>query len=855
MGKLYYNHKTENTGKILKQISIIVAIPIILLVVFGGAREQSANSRKSEFYPSEENSVISKINDLLAHMLENENRDVVVRSIDDLNRMYPGLVFDVADVNIDIKYMRAEDIRLVDVKKKEIKNKADRRVYNNGQLAELLKEQQKNMGMFFFRIKTGMDRNNHLIIESIKVVPSVFRVRLDSNVPRATILSNPENIFPSENYCFLTWKNQVIPIKKDGHEGDVDNGLRLFANDTDVFFHGDTVGDAITLLEIDDHYRKMTGNISVTCSFGSHGSLIVRYSHDGKAILKVTGTNNFSGLAYEVGKGLVHIDKGTSSTPGSEIEFNNDVRIILKDGAFRREMVLSHQNPLTVLAAVTCSNAGLSRYTISPDLTDKYCQQVISGLEEVLALNGYNDTVRLTLDPILSKYLEQELKDYTNTLRNKSNLSSGIWEVSMTVMDMATGAILAMPYYRSEDDFLNPEVAFTRKNPALTRRYPGSTFKPLLALASVITCPQLQNLNTTTGAYYSLSSSATASFLGLNTEAWATETPEHWYGRHNMREFLAYSCDVYPVALAALALQGDASPQPGRDSFFTQKEGERNIHMRRDCLLSEQPLMKNLDILYDLYSETEEHDTAARMQYYIWRNLSLNNEYFNNDDFLALDVVSPDRVTMHYSKIEAGSLRGSFVPWVLGQGTNDWNCVKLAEAWCRMLTKCEVKASMVCSSNDTAALITHRLQNGSTAVWNRFLKSFREAQEVPRGTVYSINSLVSVFNQNEFHNDTLNQLVLFSKTGTPSNYQRMEFQNLNNKPMVFDLGMYTFGIMKKSEYCKEPSRGIVCVLRLTRILDKDQAQGSGLWSREAVAFFTKKPDRFKNLYHLTERHF
>ena len=93
-----------------------------------------------------------------------------------------------------------------------------------------------------------------------------------------------------------------------------------------------------------------------------------------------------------------------------------------------------------------------------------------------------------------------------------------------------------------------------------------------------------------------------------------------------------------------------------------------------------------------------------------------------------------------------------------------------------------------------------------------------------------------------------NELMLFSKTGTPDNYDRQEYLNMGNTLLQYDLGLYCFVLMTKSAYnsvkAGEVSDGIMCVIRITRISrkkDKDSDGNTtvkGLESKDARNFFS-----------------
>ena len=152
--------------------------------------------------------------------------------------------------------------------------------------------------------------------------------------------------------------------------------------------------------------------------------------------------------------------------------------------------------------------------------------------------------------------------------------------MSVTIMDLHTGEVLASPFYTDLFDHADyPEaLRMTIRNPSLSRRSIGSTFKPMVALAAVEASPTLLNMNTASPARYHAdfkAKPATAQFFGRRTHPWAEKTKNHW-GGCDFTTFLYRSDDVYPVALAALAMTGErvdgASvtrlPLSGSQNFF-----------------------------------------------------------------------------------------------------------------------------------------------------------------------------------------------------------------------------------------------------------------------------------------------
>lgn len=103
------------------------------------------------------------------------------------------------------------------------------------------------------------------------------------------------------------------------------------------------------------------------------------------------------------------------------------------------------------------------------------------------------------MDPILSKEFQTEIQNYLKTLRKRMHedpKDATEYDMSVTIMDMATGEIIASPYWSTRLDNEPQKLRCLHKNTSLVRRYIGSTFKPLLSLAAVLEYPNLLNLDT-----------------------------------------------------------------------------------------------------------------------------------------------------------------------------------------------------------------------------------------------------------------------------------------------------------------------------------------------------------------------
>ena len=76
------------------------------------------------------------------------------------------------------------------------------------------------------------------------------------------------------------------------------------------------------------------------------------------------------------------------------------------------EITLSKENPMHMLSYLTQSSIGVDRFFISDYQTDLFTQQLLQGLSQHLSNRENIDTVKLSIDPLLSREFEHEIKAY-----------------------------------------------------------------------------------------------------------------------------------------------------------------------------------------------------------------------------------------------------------------------------------------------------------------------------------------------------------------------------------------------------------------------------------------------------------
>ncbi len=605
------------------------------------------------------------------------------------------------------------------------------------------------------------------------------------------------------------------------------------------------------------------------------------YKENGKVNIAVNSHRTLSHVVLRADRSAEDSQRPQDAGDAPKIyEYSDGMKIVLMkhtdDERLKiAEIEITNENPMVLLSSLIQSNEGVKRYQISGDMTDLFTQQVIKGLSSNLTNTTYKDDVHLSLDPLLSRELEREIKNFLDSIKNYSLKrdpndindekrlvkigSEEICEMSVTVMDMATGEIIAMPFVSDEIDKLPENLKLTRKNPGLVRRYIGSTFKPMLALAAVQTNSGLLNYKL---QHCSLDTGEQAIFLGGKTKPWAKES-WHWDcgPQHDMKYFLEKSTDVYPVAIASLALNNlDGSYTNnelnfnGENTFFINRN---NIKMRDGIEPNNYLFFKNIDWLYDVNSYNEFSDTLPSRSY-LWDGLALND----NETF-GLDNISPDPTIMGYGDFPGKGLY-ALRAWALGQGNNYWNCAKLAEAWSRMISKKPIRATFIQRKDSVKGNLVDYIYNQRqyefprekeriNSDWNNFLNKFNSAQ-TPRSSFKAMVNAIDAINRSSGQ-----QYKLYSKTGTPDEkmYKEGGYERIDGKKRYIDLGMYSFALLKSqandSIGVNRDVPGVVCIVRILR-KTYDEPAGDGVSSAHAVRFMAEQK-RLKKFLYLTQEYY
>ena len=841
-------------------LGIIAIAGLLLGATFLKQYTALGKSAAADVYiPSDDEGFVGRTNDMLARMVKRGNSapydTIHPHSINELQRKYPGLKFALPYDMDEVVGARAADIRLSDIDPSTIDNKDDVRFFHNSDVPSLLARQRQSLGECIFRISFA---EKDLTIESIKLSPSMFKVALENNPWTGTIVAADGSLFPASSHCFMSWGRSVVPIKESAR-GHIQTGGGFTKVIKPDFKSNELTlsnGKPIDFFRLYDSYKKDT--TTVVLKLGDGKEVAFDYLKDHKLCIKPI---KVFCEAYNTENSTDPIHPQTASESGIIYPLDHSLKLVVfaekgKDKV--AEVTVHRNNPMLTLSTLVNSYEGRSRYSISPNLTDKFTQQIVRGLSSTLRNTPGTDTVRLSIDPMLSLEMERELRDYCKkTLQPK--FGSGEWELSLTMMDMSTGCIVGAPYYRSSDEGIDYDLALGRKNPALMRRYLGSTFKPLVALASVLTKPELVDKQNTKGDYKLISVDysgkhprGTAEFYGHTTNAWALSKnyQRFWEGCSTISEFLAKSDDVYPVVMATKALGYGETGSPFK---FAKKDillQENSSFTWPTC-----PFIQKIDKLYSIPTMTEYNDNEGlNMAYYTWDALNLNPE-----DRFGVDNISPDPTLLYFDNLTTpgSTLKGELVPWILGQGTNEWNCLKIAEAWTRMLTKRKVMASFILHDKKWEAPLLSEGEN--ERAWNILLDALKDAQTQSPTLLTPMNDKITKLSDSE-HLSGDSRLILFSKTGTPDNYERLEVKLVNGKMMTLDIGLFCMALMTQhsynaAKYGGKP-KGLMCVIRVTRKVN-GKVEGNGVQSSDARNFFSAELSqaRLKKFYNLTKGYY
>lgn len=902
-------------------LSFLLVFTAIILSPFKSCTALGKVAKNDIYDPSENGAgFVSKADSVFKELLTKVNDTIRATSLQKLNERYYAIEFALPYGEDGKAYIEASDLRVVDIHPEYLSNESLQRFYYNSRLPQLLKLQNEQIGETFFKItsrgKEAYKGTRPIEIASIEMIPTIFKVALAKNPWKGVIECEDNCLFNDSNSIYLSYGNSVLPLH---------NNRRLTLAGNNIVFNaimgeGTLLSDNLGPVDYYRYYQRAYKQnsphsvcINLLESRGEKaiGSITISYSHDTICFSRNCGlliVGNGQLMRCEA-QNIIGRDRPVM------VPFKDGMKILVYNEEFNRkygEFTIQKRNPILTLSSLIQSSMGTSRFYVSRNQTDLFTQQLLRGLSRHLSNRNNIDKVSLTIDPLMSREFENEIKPYLKDLSERiskdkpKSQKKEQYDMSVTIMNLETGEVLATPFYSSQFDNndLPEALKLTARNTALSRRSIGSVFKPMVALAAIQATPSLLNLNTQSPRrYYGPmdwgGKDPKATFFGRKTRVWAkTENSRYHWDGCDFSTFLGRSDDVYPVALATLAMTGPNGNsettvlpiEANSDFFELDHQGVlkfKDSRMEKSANLVTHPFTAWLSYLYGV--RLEEHESDSRKLFttdiHMYDELVKNEELNYQTKTFGLQEISPDLTQLRLDRfLDGDDFRSRLVPWVLGQGDNMWNCIKIAEAWSRMVGKFDVKATFIKQEREKSYVPllkgsgdlksmpetnnglrrTHDMNES----WNRFLDIFSSAQKYKGqgATLYKMFDKVSQLNQRNH-----SSLILFGKTGTPDAYSRYEFPILGGNNRYMDVGMYSFALVDSTVYSNyikhnQHGKGIVCVVRITRSYEcKNCKSGKqceackkfwGLKSDHARAFFSDpQSNRLQKLYDMTQNYY
>ena len=852
------NIKLFKIIKIKKQI-LIGLLYVIILLGTGFWNQFYCNKNKnflkfhgqSKYSPLTSNGLgfYGKVNSFLEKALLDTNN--VKCEISNLDSFYKRLNFyyptDTSDYLVSV-----EDIRLVGYKPKD---KDDSAFYFNSEFKNFIEKQNKNLTNKYFKIKWNSAKTK---IESVSIDTTIINFSLQNDNWKGIIKFKDPFLEKDTNLKYLITENNIIPIFKSNKNT---NSFKGKETKQGVWFIIDPqIYKKYTLFEYEDMYNsvnKSPENKSdiYSLNFKSNDKnkkdieFSLRLLNSGDKIF--FQTNNIYIISLN-GKGInvKSVEDTTFAIPNT---FNTlNLKFCLRDG---NKIPISYKilNSSPFIASKP-QNEGITeqRVHIDTSFLDLFSLQQVRNLESNISSKDPIKEVTLSTNFILSKYLEKEIKVYVNELYNDSNYkkrSDDIFEMSVLLMDISTGEVVAAPFYSNVFEKNNIDEYAEQRNFNLIKHDIASTFKPLISfaaclkfksLADFILLPEFTKINNNK---YKILGYPTLKY-GLDRKG--NPNPLFWSDDKiiNRIDFLSKSHDNYPIALTMLALteksdpayniltQGEFNNKTINDLYsLNDKNNTNRIHIIGNRIkfneIANSSFITLLSNLYDVQTTIKE-DNILTFDTIPWSKL---NTIKNNFDALYPDIVSLGTEKFGNSNADSVDFK-KFEGFVLGQADNQWSNLKLAEAYSRLLSKRKVVASFIKNNGDTFP----NLFNNPTSLfgkvydisvnekdinvsWVKFMSDWREA--VNNQSNKLLNTALTKFNEGVKNNEEVknkNMYYFYCKTGTPQDNAGLTNTKVfkKNKDNIWrDEGVFVFGVTNKNIKIPKGIVGVVYIKHLS----------------------------------------
>ena len=345
------------------------------------------------------------------------------------------------------------------------------------------------------------------------------------------------------------------------------------------------------------------------------------------------------------------------------------------------------------------------------DRTQTFSSAVVRAMDELVATaqsKGVARTdwvrqhsIRTTLDPDLQADLQTLLETYCERLRGGGKG----FRAAITVLDAKTGDVLAMASYPATESEGAGTPGYWQRNQNFSRLLIGSEAKPLITSSILEMWPELATLRIPAyhrGIFHSV--------LGFPLSSGINEVDDFGGGKVDLDSYIQKSSNKFASSLMLLAASARplvADPPRPPDGYELMGQARRDLPVlpidRGDQLLALTSTVSwpaELARLYDIHVETAErsgrYDTLDDALYdkTPWSGLFQDihaPQVFQGEERL-FEYASPERV--HLALNRALSVRGDYLPVILGGASSQWTTIKVAEAYARLVTGTRVQARL-----------------------------------------------------------------------------------------------------------------------------------------------------------------
>jgi hypothetical protein len=853
----------------LKRWTLVRCVLVCLFLVLGGLAYQFFWNFKNSFLKfhnasqykpvmAEHTGFYGRANDILMRALK--DRYDVAYDLGNLAGLYKRLEFYYPPKQDD--YLASpEDIRLIGFKP----NREERGFYFNSYLSTLINLQRSDLTNRYFNIEFDSLRRE---IKRITVDSTLYNLSLQNNNWKGTItFPDPfEQVAPDSRY--LIFEHRFLPLFKSNfdttlfYNSEPKNWQEITASVPVKFELSDYERFFNDLNQVDQALSKpylLRYNSSEPFSESS-----IRLLNTGKQLLIQTRATDITILG---GNRKIVANRDTTLPLPSEPGL---IKLILRTRDRKKEYTAYVVKSSPFSKGSTPQNDGNTNQRLHLDTAslDLFAAQALHQLEIGVTEKDPVNTVALSNNVLLSKYLENKIKQKVELLRRDRAIIAGDddeFEMSMCLLDIATGEVVAAPFYGSTFPKNNVDEFTNRRNFNFVRHNIGSTFKPLLSLAAVLKYPSLANfilLPTETKWL----SPVKCQVLGYPTMPYGIDRQTHlprnifWpVAPVDRTQFLYASHDNYPVALTMLALTERSDKKAF--SALTKAGGHNaefnNLYRLNGCTSSSRLVLPSFysgTMLKDVASSSfvnlvsNLYDIASNIKDSTFRTITYDSGVLRNlathrNSFFQLYPDLSNLGTAYFGNASSDTTDFRKLElFVLGEQNNVWSNVKLAEAYSRALSKHKVEASLLQNSMQKPAYLfaaPGALFHGKDgdhysfpvttddmeSAWAAFMSDWRKAV-VSTGNGQPLlkpaydNFCAGVPGHEQYY--------FYCKTGTPEAFNDLindKIYKKGKKRIWCNEGLFAFGITNHDQKYPKGLVGVVYIKHLS--LNESRAVNSG----------------------------